>query len=62
MTILDFITDYFQLRSLHTDAHFIKYRIFNGSNVIFPFPQFIDFKLMNPLISVYICPLDEAFL
>lgn len=62
MTILDFTTDRFQLRSQYTDAHFIEYRIFSGSNVICPFPQRVNLKLMNPLISVYICPLDEICL
>lgn len=61
MTILDFIPDYIQLRSQHADAHFIKYRTFNKNNAICPFPLYIDFKLMNPFISVYICLLDEIF-
>lgn len=61
MISLGFIAGYIQLRSQHTAAHFVQYGIFNGSN-IFPFFHYTDFKLMNPFISVYICPLDEIFL
>lgn len=62
MNIPDCITDLTRLRSHCTGAHLIKYRIFNRSNVIFPFPHYRELKLMNPFISVYICPLDEIFL
>lgn len=61
MNILDFLTDFIQLRPQHTGARFIEYRIFNKSNVVWPFPHYIDFKLMSSLISVYICSFGDFF-
>lgn len=65
MNILVFLTDYIQLRSQHTGAPFTEYRIkfrtFHRSNVICPFPHYVDFKLMHSLISVYVCPFSEFF-